>query len=209
MKKLLLIILVLGTVFNSYCQNMLITQLTSTAVSGGVNVNVKTVSGMGAGYLSNSYFITGNVINLSVCYWFDDTLPVLQFNNDFIIPLTTAGDYTINVQIKLSTSQVTCDNFATTDNGTISVNYLATNNFEKIKESYTLFPNPSTGNFEFKGSENELNSINVYDNFGKMVFEQKNILENNLNLKGLNNGIYYVKFQTENGNLNQKIIIKK
>ena len=121
MKKLLLVLIILGGNLNSFCQNILITQLSANSLTNGINVNVKTISGTGSGYLSNSYTITGNVVDLSVCYWFDNTLPIIQFDNDFIIPLSSYGNYTINVHIKLSTSKITCDNYATTDNGTTSV----------------------------------------------------------------------------------------
>jgi hypothetical protein len=209
MKKLLLILFMFGTILNSYCQNILITQLSATSVTGGVNVNVKTVSGTGSGYLSNTYTVTGNVIDLSVCYWFDNTLPILHFDNDFLIPLTTTGNYIVNVHIKLSTSQVTCDNFTTTDNGTTSVSYLSTNNFEKIKDDYTLFPNPTNGKVEFKGNELTINQIDIFDNVSRLVKQINGISENSLDLNELKDGIYFVKIQTENGNLNQKIIIKK
>ena len=209
MKKLLLILFIFGTILNTYCQNILITQLSATSVTGGVNVNVKTISGTGSGYLSNTYTVTGNVIDLSVCYWFDNTLPILEFDNDFLIPLTITGNYTVNVHIKLSTSQVTCDNFATTDNGTTSVSYLSTNSFEKIKDDYTLFPNPTNGKVEYKGNELPINQIDIFDNIGRLVKQINGIFENSLDLNELKDGIYLVKIQTENGNLNQKIIIKK
>ena len=209
MKKLLLILFIFGTILNTYCQNILITQLSATSVTGGVNVNVKTISGTGSGYLSNTYTVTGNVIDLSVCYWFDNTLPILQFDNDFLIPLTITDNYTVNVHIKLSTSQVTCDNFATTDNGTTSVSYLSTNSFEKIKDDYTLFPNPTNGKVEYKGNELPINQIDIFDNIGRLVKQINGISENSLDLNELKDGIYLVKIQTENGNLNQKIIIKK
>jgi hypothetical protein len=209
MKELLLILFMFGTILNSYCQNILITQLSATSVTGGVNVNVKTISGTGSGYLSNTYTVTGNIIDLSVCYWFDNTLPVLQFDNDFLIPLTTTGNYTVNVHIKLSTSQVTCDNFATTDNGTTNVSFLSTNNFEQIKDDYTFFPNPTNGKVEYKGNELTINKIDIFDNVGRLVKQVKTISTNSLDLNELNDGVYLVKIQTENGNLNQKIIIKK
>ena len=85
-KTLVLLLLIFG--FKAKSQNMFITSALATSVSGGVNVNLKTASGNGAGYLSNSYSITGNVISLDVCYWFNNTLPFLTFENDFFIPLS-------------------------------------------------------------------------------------------------------------------------
>ena len=209
MKKLLLILIIFSGILNSYCQNILITQLSATPLTGGINVNVKTISGTGSGYLSNTYTISGNVIDLSVCYWFDNTLPVLQFDNDFFIPLTSDGNYTVNVHIKLSTSQITCDNFATTDNGIAYVSYLSTNNFEQIKNAFTLYPNPTNGKVEFKGSELTINQVEIFDNVGRLIKQMKNITENSLDLTELNEGIYIVKIQINNENLNQKMVVKK
>ena len=85
MKKSLPLCVLLFFMAFGYGQSIQITDMTATPVAGGVNVNLKTVSFNGAGYLSYEYTITANVINLSVCYWFNATLPVLTFDNDFFI----------------------------------------------------------------------------------------------------------------------------
>ncbi|NJM80552.1 MAG: hypothetical protein HC854_14760 [Flavobacterium sp.] len=168
MKKSLLLLL-LFTVSNIFCQNIFITQLSATELAGGVNVNVQTVSGIGSGYLSNEYTINGNIIDLSVCYWFDQTLPILEFNNDFFIPLSNAGSYEVNVHIILSTSQVTCDNYANTDNRSTTVSYLSTASFEDFKNNFSFFPNPTSGKIHFDKSELVINNLSIYDNTGRIV----------------------------------------
>jgi len=209
MKKLLIIIVAFGSILFAHSQNILITQLNATAEVGGVNVNVKAISGTGSGYLSNDYTVTGNVIDLTVCYWFDNTLPILNFDNNFLIPLTTAGEYTVNVTIMLSTSQTTCDNFATTDNKTTTVSYLSTQHFENGKSDYFLYPNPTKGILEYNGSTLPIQQIDIFDQTGRLVKHIKEVATNTLDLEALNDGIYLVRTQTAIGNSNQKIVIKR
>lgn len=210
MKKSLLFLLLFGTSLFTYSQNIIITDLSATSIDGGINVNVKTISGTGSGYLSNSYTVTGNVIDLSVCYWFDNTLPILEFDNDFPIPLTTSGNYTINVDIILSTSQVTCDNYATTDSKTIKKDYtFSTIEYEKFKKDYILFPNPTKGKMEFTGNQTNIEQIDIYNNLGVLVKHLKIIKNKNIDFNELENGIYLVKIQTKKGILNQKIVVYK
>ena len=209
MKKTALILILFIGILNSYSQNVLITQLSATPSTGGINVSVKTIAGNGYGYLSNTYTITGNVIDLSVCYWFDNTLPILQFDNVIFVPLTSDGNYTVNVQIKLSTSIETCNNYATTDNKTTNVSYLSTNNFEQFKNDFTIYPNPTDGKVELKGLESTINQVDIFDNVGRLVKQIKNIPGNSLDLTELSNGVYIVKIQTNNEKLSQKMVIKK
>ncbi len=207
MKTKLFFLLLLGQLSTSYGQSIQINQITPTPVSGGINVNLLVTTYNGAGYLSHSYTINGNTINLSVCYWFNFTLPVFQISNDFLIPVTNTTNYDINVSIFNSSSATVCDFFSAGPTGT--VNYLETDNFESIKDDYTLTPNPSKGKVEFKGNENAINQITIFDNFGRQLQQIKKTSNNNLDLNQLKDGIYLIKIDTENGIVNQKVIVKK
>jgi hypothetical protein len=100
MKKSILLFLFLSFGLQSFSQIAEIISLTNTPLNDGVNVNLKTGTGHGGGYLSHSYTITGNTINLSVCFWSDFTLPILYFENDFFIPLPSLNtNYDIVVTI--------------------------------------------------------------------------------------------------------------
>ena len=149
------------------------------------------------------------MIDLSVCYWFDNTLPILQFDNVIFVPLTSDGNYTVNVQIKLSTSIETCNNYATTDNKTTNVSYLSTNDFEQFKKDFAIYPNPTDGKIEFKGVESTINQVDIFDNTGRLVKQIKNITGKSLDLSALNEGLYIVKIQTNKEKLSQKLVIKK
>ena len=95
----LLFLMFFCQVFTSNGQSIQIDQITPTAVNGGININLLVTTHNGAGYLSHSYTVIGNTINLTVCYWFNILQPVYQINNDFLISVPNDINYTINISI--------------------------------------------------------------------------------------------------------------
>ena len=190
-----------------YSQSIQINQITPSSVSGGINVNLLVTTFNGAGYLSNSYTVNGNTINLSVCYWFNLLQPVYQMSNDFFIPISNSSNYTINISIFHSLSSTVCDYFSA--GPTATTNFLDVNNFEKVKENYALFPNPTSGKIEFIGDQSMINKISIFDNIGRIIKSEDNIINNSLELNEFNDGIYFIKLETKSGNFTQKIILKK
>lgn len=99
--------------------------------------------------------------------------------------------------------------FAVGNNGTILLygNPTTTNTKENTKENNTIevYPNPTT---------NELNadllfqptSVKIYDITAKQVVEANGFP---INVRELENGIYFVQIKSENGLLTKKIIISK
>ena len=85
---------------------------------------------------------------------------------------------------------------------------------ENLVREISVFPNPNNGEFilSFGGNQAETIDIKVLDNLGKVVYESSDIFpdENKLelNLKNLDTGIYFILINSENGILNEKIIIK-
>ena len=206
MKKLLLSFLLLGT-FISNAQDLYITDLNVTTVEGGINVNLHTTSLNGAGYLSDSYEILGNTIIVKVCYWFDNTLPVLEFEDNIMIPLETDGEYTVTVNAVNSSSQEVCDNFSTTDSETVVVTYLSITDFGTGKENIKLFPNPTNGTLGFNTAI-DVNTVSVYDSMGRLVKEFRNLTTNKINLEGLSDGIYALRLEGDQGFYTKKIVLK-
>jgi hypothetical protein len=207
MKTKLLFLLFFVQIFIVIGQSLQINQIIPTAVNGGINVNLKVTSFNGAGYVSHSYTVVGNTINLSVCYWFNFTLPVLQMNNNFLIAVPNNINYVINVSTVNSSSQTVCNNFS---NGpTRSTNYLETENFELQNSKYSIYPNPSKGIIELKGDESLIKQIKIYDNLGRLIKFFNGSSTKNIDLFELNDGIYYVNVETESGNWKKKLIIKK
>ncbi len=204
MKTKLLLLLLFSPLFPSYAQAIQIDEITPTAVNGGINVHLVVTTFNGAGYLSNSYTVTGHTIDLSVCYWFSPILPVFQMTNDFFIPVTGSGNYTINVSIVHSASTTVCDFFAPGPTGSASI--LATPDFESEKRNLTLFPNPTGGTATYTGEGIEVKNIQVFDQLGRMV---KTTTEREIDFAGLGDGLYIVKMNTGTGAFTQKLIVKK
>ena len=204
--RLLFLLLILNF-SSSYSQSIQINQITPTSVSGGINVNLLVTTYNGAGYLSNDYTIIGNTINLSVCYWFNVLQPVYQMSNDFFIPIANSASYTINVSIFHSMSSTVCDYFSV--GPTSAVNFLDVTSFEKFPEKFALFPNPTTGKIEFNCDQTFINKFSVFDNLGRMIKSEENSIKNSFDLSGFNDGIYFINFETKNGNFTQKIILNK
>ena len=204
MRTKLLFLLLFGPLFFSFGQAIQIDKITPTAVSGGVNVHLVVTTFNGAGYLSNSYTVAGNTIELSVCYWFSPLLPVFQMANDFFIPVTSSGNYTINVSIFHSASTTVCDFFAPGPTGSTTI--LATPDFDSQKRDLTLFPNPTSGKVEYLGNNTDVKNIQVFDHLGRLVKQIKNTA---IDLTDLSEGMYLIKMETENASFTQKVVVKK
>lgn len=204
--KLLIFILFINGLF-ALGQNIQINQITPTAINGGINVNVLVTTFNGAGYLSHTYTVSGNTINLNVCYWFNLTLPVFQISNDFLIPVSNTQNYILNLSTFHSSSPTVC-NFHSVG-PTASRQFLDVENFENDKNSFIVFPNPSDGVFEFKGDTSLINQIKVYDFLGKIVKEINNFKTNQLDLSILKDGVYHLEIESELGISFQKIVVNK
>ena len=74
---------------------------------------------------------------------------------------------------------------------------MSTNNFQKNKNDYTFFPNPSGGNVEYKGNELTINQIDIFDSIGRLVKQIKEIPTNNLDLNELKDENDDYKFKVE------------
>ena len=206
MKKLLPLLLLLGTLISN-AQNLQITDLNVTTVEGGINVNLHTTALNGAGYLNDSYELIGNTVMVKVCYWFNSTLPVLQFEDNIMIPLEADGEYTVNVTVYNSSSHEICDDYSIAGSQSIAVSYLSTTGFGNGREAIRLFPNPTNGTIEFNNAIN-VATITVYDSMGRLVKEFHKPTTNKISLEGLAEGIYSLRLEGEQGIHIQKIVFR-
>jgi hypothetical protein len=205
MRKLLLASIILFSVASTYGQSIQITDMSAMAVIGGMNVNVKTISFNGAGYLSYSYVITGTTVDLSVCYYFNLLLPILTFDNDFFIPITEAGNYTVNVTVYNSSSTETCDYFSI--GGSESTTVLSLPGIQAGQSQFILYPNPTTGTAEMASDVARVDALSVYDTTGKLVIQLVNNVRG-IDLSNLSNGVYLVKMTVDDQSFVQQIVKK-
>jgi Secretion system C-terminal sorting domain len=207
MKKSIFLFLFFILGLQSFSQGISITSLTTTPLNDDVNVNLKTVSYDLAHYLSHSYSITGNTINLSICFWHTGLALTEDLNNDFFIPLPSINsNYDIEVTLFSSNSETEC----IYDGVTKSTTFLETDNFKYNKKSKNyVCPNPNNGIFKIDMgflNKND-NTIDIFDDLGKAVYNAYTKSSTfDVSLPNLTSGLYFVKLQGDNYNETMKFI---
>lgn len=75
----------------------------------------------------------------------------------------------------------------------------------------SLYPNPATNDINIKWSKPENVNIRVYNALGKLMYYNKKISllsTHTIDVSAFNSGIYYVKLNTEKGEITKKLILK-
>ena len=114
-----------------------------------------------------------------------DTIEVLSFTNTGITCLPDFGNvgYSTPAEITLPLCSTNNPNGCTLYNGIAQTN----------RQSFEVYPNPSSANFYFKGLQNGYN-IQVYNLLGEIIGTSKTTSSNYcLSLNGRANGIYFYK----------------
>lgn len=77
-----------------------------------------------------------------------------------------------------------------------------------LDDYVSVYPNPIDDVFSIEINEEiELEVINVYSMFGKLVYTKSSFLTNEHNISHLSSGVYMVEAVTNAGTINQKIIV--
>lgn len=83
---------------------------------------------------------------------------------------------------------------------------------ENIDNLITLYPNPNQGSFSLETHDLRVESIEIYNSIGQLVYQKNNpntfISAFEIQLKQPSNGMYLVKIQTQKGIITQKLIIQ-
>ncbi|HBY66852.1 MAG TPA: hypothetical protein DEG69_03175 [Flavobacteriaceae bacterium] len=77
------------------------------------------------------------------------------------------------------------------------------------EESVSLYPNPTNDELNIKLSQNLEADIRIFDTLGKLIIYQPNVTISgsySVGVSGLNNGIYFVRINTEAGTVTKKFI---
>jgi hypothetical protein len=163
------------------------------------------------GFLSYSYEVNNDIIDLSVCYWFNEATAVVcdEQNLQITIPPEN-NDYTLNVEIYNSISQQVCDfneltdtamlDFSTPVNGTV----ILSNSDSSFDNRISIYPNPVEEVLYIKNNSGiDLKVIKVYNILGELVLKLTDGLDR-INLSQLKSGILFVNIETQ-----KEITIKK
>ncbi len=188
----------------SFGQSLQFNSMVATPTNNGLNINLKVTTFNGAGYLSHSYEVIDNEIFLSVCYWFNITLPVYQIETN--IPILLANNqqnYTILLETFNSSSDSTCDNFSAGPTATGA--FLETSNFEK--QINAVYPNPFQDHFEVV-SNAPIATYKITDLLGKVIVTTNSKLVLDANSENLKSGVYLLEIILLDGNKQTIKLIK-
>ena len=88
------------------------------------------------------------------------------------------------------------------------LNSVSENKFDK---TITIYPNPSAGIFTVQSSQSKIQSLNVYNVLGELVYQTTvdNAHKTEITIPGITNGIYQIHIVTDKGTTNRKIMISK
>ncbi len=110
--------------------------------------------------------------------------------------------YPYRGMVTLETSKF-LDSLICTSNAT-GMNETSENN------SFTVFPNPSTGVFQLQTNINEKLNVKVYNAIGEMVFsEAVNQNKSTINLSGKSDGVYFIKIISAEKILTEKVLLSR
>lgn len=75
------------------------------------------------------------------------------------------------------------------------------------KINVSVYPNPTTGQFRIQNSEFRIQSVEVYDVFGKLISSTEvNDNDVTIDVSNYNNGVYFTRIRTENGTVTKKVV---
>ena len=114
--------------------------------------------------------------------------------------LTSSTSYDVQV-IAHCTNGLESDPSATVTFMSTGINDYALDN------SVTVFPNPTTGVVQIKNGEWRMENVEVYDAYGKLLYEMNvNDHTANLDLSGYAKGTYFVRVTTEKGVVTKRVV---
>jgi hypothetical protein len=213
MKKFLLFISLLG-LHISNAQDIGISQVNVSQISENeINVNLKVITNASY-FISSSYTINGNEIDLTACYFSYSFALIVPLENDIPITLPADGNYNLNIITYQSYTHEVCDYNNMQDTTTLNFGAplsqaisLSSHNFSNT-ETANFYPNPTDGVFRLsdtvKGS-----SISIYDELGRKVKTINHVNEDGIDIREFENGMYLVEIQNSKTKMVRKLTLKK
>ncbi len=101
-----------------------------------------------------------------------------------------------------------------TDEGAVIDNFVITGTLSTLsaplEDSFSLYPNPSTGIFNISCNAGEKFDYNVYDVSGKRIAARKNNTGSLhvVDLSGVSQGMYFINISTATGTVTKKLMVK-
>jgi predicted esterase len=143
--------------------------------------------------LTAHFSCTSSEINLAKWDFGDGTT-----GNGNQVSHTYTVDGIYNVQLTVFNNNLACDTL--TKQVTAETDVLVENN---AMNEISIYPNPVSGSINFAGISKTFDVL-VYNLHGQLLFSQKNVSENNINVKFLNQGTYIIEINFDEGKIRRK-----
>ncbi len=146
-------------------------------------------------------------------YTTEDLIPASFSDNLNIKETAPLGEHRVRLRLKSSQPSMTGDDACTSYNfgetHDYIVNITGNVNIDKFSEEIHIYPNP-TSNFLKIETEMNINSINIYNITGQIIYSEQQIINNNseIDVSNYTKGIYLLKIETKNNIITEKIIVK-
>lgn len=146
--------------------------------------------------------VSGNVLSTpdttgNSFQWYNDLGPISGATNSFY-GVTTAGNYSVVV-----TDEFGCTYNSSTVFVSLSIDEIAWQN------TISIYPNPANDQVYISWDSNiTIEKVNLLDITGKLIIKINPIQNTNqIDLKGLSNGIYLIEFESGNSKIQKKLMI--
>lgn len=174
----------------------------------------------GGNYCNSVYDITDDTITN-----FDGNDPIGLFKNDILIDIIgNLGDNSTFININTNMFKSTAGNYgagtydgsgwnsrsmtSTCDDYMGQADFYLLNTEEFETNTFQVYPNPATGNtIHFNAKDNQtIDSITLVDINGRNVFTSTKIMNNQLDIQSIKQGVYFIKIQSKNKTSIHKLI---
>ncbi|MBK7214137.1 MAG: T9SS type A sorting domain-containing protein [Bacteroidales bacterium] len=85
---------------------------------------------------------------------------------------------------------------------------LATKHFPEVETSLEVYPNPTTGLVRLNTSQEKSGYFRIFDSWGRCRMQGYLNIQQELDLSGLENGIYQLRVETEQKKMNSRIVLQ-
>lgn len=128
--------------------------------------------------------------------WYLDGELLLGESSFYIFP-TINGEYMVEVS-----DENGCQNFTT-------YTYQNATSLENYEDLFSVYPNPSNGQFNVNFKDAQLRTVEIYDNHGKLLYQEHLYnIENTVNPVHLSSGFYFLTVKQAEHNFQRKFIIE-
>ena len=158
---------------------------------------------------NQSYTVNFSSIPFQVCPDEQELMDIEEFfqNEFFFDVFMVSWHEPFTYAFSTTTNKIYLD--ITNNEGSVATfydNFLNQDNF--LKQNLFLYPNPVKDRLFIESPNMALEKVNIYDLSGKMVFEQNDISNDNLDVSHLQSGVYILKIETSVGVVQRKLVKK-